>query len=374
MTLVPSLALAILDGFGERAEPATPTRSASPGRRTSTPLGALPAHPLSAPAAPTSASPGQMGNSEVGHLNFGAGRIVMLDITRIDVAVADGSFFENPALLAACEHARNSGRGRLHLLGLVSDGGVHCRSSTSSRSSSSPHTRSVPRRRPRLPRRPRHPAQHSARGYLAELERWLRRGRASSAPSPAATTRWTATTAGTASSRPTRHRPRRGERAGQRRARPSRASYARGKTDEFVEPVRHRRLRRRRRPDRRRRQRHSLQLPPRPRARAHPRPRPAGLRRASRARRAGARRCTRCMTAYDATLDLPVAFPEGELDDILGERSPAPGRASSARRDREVRPRHLLLQRRARGSASTARSASSSPPRATSPPTTRSRR
>src|SRR5436189_603230 len=68
---------------------------------------------------------GQMGNSEVGHLNLGAGAIVKQDLTRIDDAVADGEFFENEALLAACEQARRSERGRLHMMGLVSDGGVH---------------------------------------------------------------------------------------------------------------------------------------------------------------------------------------------------------------------------------------------------------
>jgi len=68
---------------------------------------------------------GQMGNSEVGHLNLGAGSIVHQDLARIDGAIADGSFFENPALLAACDAARSSPRGRLHAMGLVSDGGVH---------------------------------------------------------------------------------------------------------------------------------------------------------------------------------------------------------------------------------------------------------
>ena len=68
---------------------------------------------------------GQMGNSEVGHLNLGAGSIVKQDLTRIDDAIADGSFFENPVLKAACEAARSGPRGRLHLMGLVSDGGVH---------------------------------------------------------------------------------------------------------------------------------------------------------------------------------------------------------------------------------------------------------
>ena len=54
---------------------------------------------------------GQMGNSEVGHLNLGAGSIVKQDLTRIDDAIADGSFFENPALKAACEAARTGPRG-----------------------------------------------------------------------------------------------------------------------------------------------------------------------------------------------------------------------------------------------------------------------
>ncbi|MEA2457676.1 MAG: 2,3-bisphosphoglycerate-independent phosphoglycerate mutase [Thermoleophilaceae bacterium] len=66
---------------------------------------------------------GQMGNSEVGHLNLGAGAIVRQDLTRIDDAVADGSLGRNDALRAVLEAGREAGR--LHLLGLVSDGGVH---------------------------------------------------------------------------------------------------------------------------------------------------------------------------------------------------------------------------------------------------------
>jgi 2,3-bisphosphoglycerate-independent phosphoglycerate mutase len=65
---------------------------------------------------------GQMGNSEVGHLNIGAGRVIYMDVTRIDLMIASGEFFENPVLLAAMHHAR---KGRLHLMGLLSDGGVH---------------------------------------------------------------------------------------------------------------------------------------------------------------------------------------------------------------------------------------------------------
>jgi len=67
---------------------------------------------------------GQMGNSEVGHLNIGAGRIVHMDITRIDLMIQNGSFFKDPTLLSAMNHARMGGR-QLHLFGLVSDGGVH---------------------------------------------------------------------------------------------------------------------------------------------------------------------------------------------------------------------------------------------------------
>src|ERR1700729_2410167 len=67
---------------------------------------------------------GQMGNSEVGHLNLGAGRIVHMDMTRIDTAIADGSLYTDPTLVRACELAAQKGRA-LHLIGLLSDGGVH---------------------------------------------------------------------------------------------------------------------------------------------------------------------------------------------------------------------------------------------------------
>lgn len=67
---------------------------------------------------------GQMGNSEVGHLNMGAGRIVYQDLTKITKAIKDGDFFENKALLAACENVKKNDSA-LHMFGLVSDGGVH---------------------------------------------------------------------------------------------------------------------------------------------------------------------------------------------------------------------------------------------------------
>src|SRR3984893_885625 len=65
---------------------------------------------------------GQMGNSEVGHLNIGAGRVIHMDVTRIDMMIASGEFLRHPVLLDLMRHARTH---RLHLMGLCSDGGVH---------------------------------------------------------------------------------------------------------------------------------------------------------------------------------------------------------------------------------------------------------
>jgi len=91
-----------------------------------------------------------MGNSEVGHLNIGAGRIVQMDITRIDAQIASGEFQKNPSIVKAMQRAREAGR-QLHLFGLVSDGGVHStrnistrccvsRANTASSASSSTHS------------------------------------------------------------------------------------------------------------------------------------------------------------------------------------------------------------------------------------------
>jgi 2,3-bisphosphoglycerate-independent phosphoglycerate mutase len=77
---------------------------------------------LSASGMDVGLPPGQMGNSEVGHLNLGAGRIVYQDLTRINKAIVDGELASNPVLVSAFERAKRS---RLHFIGLVSDGGVH---------------------------------------------------------------------------------------------------------------------------------------------------------------------------------------------------------------------------------------------------------
>jgi 2,3-bisphosphoglycerate-independent phosphoglycerate mutase len=116
--------LVILDGFGERPETAD-----NAVRLAKTPhldeLYAGYPHTLIGTSGPdVGLPPGQMGNSEVGHLNFGAGRIALMDISRIDVAVADGTLGRNPVLRSAIDGAKQRG-GRLHLLGLVSNGGVH---------------------------------------------------------------------------------------------------------------------------------------------------------------------------------------------------------------------------------------------------------
>ena len=118
------LVLAILDGWGIRAE-----REANAIAQARKPtydklLAEFPNTLLHASDHFVGLPDGQMGNSEVGHLNIGAGRVVEMDITRIDVLVANDTLGREPAVAAAMEHARQHGRA-LHLLGLVSDGGVH---------------------------------------------------------------------------------------------------------------------------------------------------------------------------------------------------------------------------------------------------------
>jgi 2,3-bisphosphoglycerate-independent phosphoglycerate mutase len=119
--------------------------------------------------------PGQMGNSEVGHLNLGAGAVVKQDLARIDESIADGSFFENPALRDACASARESRRGRLHAIGLISDGGVHSGwehieaviELAAAEGVSDLVVHALTDGRDTLPK--------AGAGYVEEVERWLRR-------------------------------------------------------------------------------------------------------------------------------------------------------------------------------------------------------
>ena len=116
--------LCILDGWGHRDE-----REDNAIAQADTPtwdrfLAAYPHALLATSGLSVGLPDGQMGNSEVGHMNLGAGRVVMQELPRIDAAVADGSLAANPALVAAIARIKASG-GVLHLLGLMSPGGVH---------------------------------------------------------------------------------------------------------------------------------------------------------------------------------------------------------------------------------------------------------
>ena len=118
------LALVILDGWGLNDE-----YVGNAVRQAKTPvmdelLKQWPHSRLTASGREVGLPDGQMGNSEVGHLNIGAGRIVYQDLTRISLAIEDGSFFDNSALSDICAQVATAGS-KLHLLGLVSDGGVH---------------------------------------------------------------------------------------------------------------------------------------------------------------------------------------------------------------------------------------------------------
>ena len=262
--------------------------------------------------------PGQMGNSEVGHLTIGSGRVLDQDLQRINRAIADGSFFENPALKAAFDRG-----GDVHLLGLVSRGGVH---------SHLEHLQALLRFAPERTwihafTDGRDVSPHAAEHDLAELpaeriatvagryyamdrdQRWERtqkafdaivEGEGEHADDPVAAVR---------------------------------ASYEQGVTDEFIEPTvldGRPRLGARRRGD-------LLQLPPRPRPpadeaaarRRHRRHHDDALQRRAR----HARRLRRAA---------------GRRDARRGARRARPAPAAR-RRDREVRARDLLLQRRPRG-------------------------
>jgi 2,3-bisphosphoglycerate-independent phosphoglycerate mutase len=172
---VPSLALVVLDGWG--LAPAGPGNAIS---QAATPVfdelwSRFPHTTLSASGRDVGLPDGQMGNSEVGHLNLGAGAVVQQDLTRIDDAVADGSFFDNPVLKAACHAAISGPRGRLHLMGLVSDGGVHSGWEHIEACVELAAREGVPDLVVHAFTDGRDTPPKAGAGYLAELERWLKR-------------------------------------------------------------------------------------------------------------------------------------------------------------------------------------------------------
>jgi 2,3-bisphosphoglycerate-independent phosphoglycerate mutase len=117
-------ALIILDGFGLRNDVTGNAVAQAKKPNYDRYWNQYPHTTLTASGEAVGLPEGQMGNSEVGHLNIGAGRIVYQDLTRISKSIRDGEFFENETLLAAVRHAKDNGK-NLHLYGLLSDGGVH---------------------------------------------------------------------------------------------------------------------------------------------------------------------------------------------------------------------------------------------------------
>ena len=116
--------LMILDGYGIREQSEGNAIAAANKPNLDRIFANYPFITIEASGEPVGLPAGQMGNSEVGHLNIGAGSVIYQNLLKISRAVKAGSFFENPAMLAAMENARISGR-TLHVMGLVSDGGVH---------------------------------------------------------------------------------------------------------------------------------------------------------------------------------------------------------------------------------------------------------
>jgi len=116
--------LCILDGWGEREEVADNAIALARTPNWDRMVQDYPKSSLDASAGDVGLPDGQMGNSEVGHMNIGAGRIVMQDLPKIDAAIKDGSIFENPELLKFVNRLEKNG-GDCHLAGLMSPGGVH---------------------------------------------------------------------------------------------------------------------------------------------------------------------------------------------------------------------------------------------------------
>ncbi len=116
--------LIIMDGFGESDEIEGNAIASAKTPNIDRLKSSYPFTTIGAAGLDVGLPPGQMGNSEVGHLNLGAGRVVYQDYTRINLAIEDGSFYSNPVLVEAADLAKERGR-TLHLMGLLSDGGVH---------------------------------------------------------------------------------------------------------------------------------------------------------------------------------------------------------------------------------------------------------
>ncbi|MBN6773066.1 2,3-bisphosphoglycerate-independent phosphoglycerate mutase [Pseudomonas granadensis] len=125
MTTTPKpLVLMILDGFGHSDSPESNAVFAAKKPVLDRLWATVPNGLISGSGMDVGLPDGQMGNSEVGHMNLGAGRVVYQDFTRVTKAIRDGDFFENPTICAAVDKAVNAGKA-VHFMGLLSDGGVH---------------------------------------------------------------------------------------------------------------------------------------------------------------------------------------------------------------------------------------------------------
>lgn len=124
MTRPKPVVLCILDGWGERAETEGNAPALAHTPNIDRIMATCPKATLITHGPDVGLPTGQMGNSEVGHTNIGAGRVVAMDLGAIDLSIEDGSFFENAALVAFAGKLKASG-GAAHLMGVVSDGGVH---------------------------------------------------------------------------------------------------------------------------------------------------------------------------------------------------------------------------------------------------------
>ena len=166
------IVLVVLDGFGIGRDPAA---DAIAHARMPVWRGLLESWPHSTLRASEDAvglPAGQMGNSEVGHLNLGAGRPVLQDLPRIDAAIADGSFATRPALLEACRRAALPD-GRLHLISLIGPGGVHANDRHLVALVELAAAQGVPAVRVHALLDGRDTAPRSALGHVADLERRL---------------------------------------------------------------------------------------------------------------------------------------------------------------------------------------------------------
>jgi 2,3-bisphosphoglycerate-independent phosphoglycerate mutase len=161
--------LVVLDGFGVGSDPAADAIAAAPMPTWRALLEHWPHSLLGASEGDVGLPPGQMGNSEVGHLNLGAGRPVLQDLPRIDASIADGSFFVRPAFLEACARAK-AAHGVLHLISLIGPGGVHANDRHLVALAGLAHREGVPSVRVHALLDGRDTPPSSALGYLADLQ------------------------------------------------------------------------------------------------------------------------------------------------------------------------------------------------------------